>query len=174
MEGRDTQDPYRAPAITAVPTAIAESVGEPATKVRRFFNWLIDKMVMWGVVLLAAILYSVFVDDAWLLWMETAPWWADYVVAYALILVYYTLMEGLFGVTVGKLITGTRVVDEHGQRVAVPRALLRSLCRLIPFEIFSLLLSDDANPRGWHDSLPRTRVVMRRPRPPSPPMAVAE
>lgn len=174
-DGQDTQDPYRAPAVTMVPEVVTEAVGEPAPKVRRFFNWVIDKMMIWGLALLVAALYTVFVDDTWVLWMETAPWWVDYVVTYVLILIYYTLMEGLFGFTIGKLITGTRVVDEYSQRVAFPHALLRSLCRLIPFEIFSLLLSDEANPRGWHDSLPRTRVVMRRPRPQSlPPAAGAE
>ena len=36
-----------------------------------------------------------------------------------------------------------------------------SLARLIPFEAFSVLLSEDGAARGWHDRLPRTRVVMR-------------
>jgi len=174
MEGHDTQDPYRAPIAATEVVISPEALGEPAAKVRRFFNWLIDKMMIWGLAMLVGILNATFVDDTWMAWLMTAPWWADYVFGCVLVLIYYTLMEGLFGVTVGKLITGTRVVDEHGQRVAFPRALLRSLCRLIPLEIFSLLVRDYANPRGWHDSLPRTRVVMRRSRPPLPPMAVAE
>lgn len=164
MEGHDLRDPYLAPTAATAVAISPEAVGEPAAKVRRFFNWLIDKAVIWGLLVLVVALYTVFVDDTLASWMETAPWWGDYAVTGLLILGYYTVMEGLFGVTIGKLITGTRVVDEAGLPVSFPRALLRSLCRIIPFEIFSVLLSDDANPRGWHDSLPRTRVVMRRPR----------
>jgi hypothetical protein len=37
--------------------------------------------------------------------------------------------------------------------------VLRSLCRLIPFEPFSFLGSDA---RGWHDSITKTRVVRKK------------
>ena len=79
----------------------------------------------------------------------------------------------LFGITVGKLCTGTRVVDENGHAIGFRRALLRSLCRLIPFDAFSVLMSDDQTIRGWHDSLPRTYVVLRKAQAPEVTQAAA-
>ena len=84
----------------------------------------------------------------------------DYSVAWILL-----TFLGVFGVHrmyMGKWITGTRVVDERGDPPSWRQACLRSLARLIPFEAFSVLFSEDGMARGWHDSLPRTRVVIRR------------
>ena len=77
-------------------------------------------------------------------------------------LLYYVPMEGLFGFTVGKLVTGTRVVNAQGGRPTWGQAFGRTLCRLIPFEPFSLFFSKDGEVRGWHDSVPKTWVVRRR------------
>lgn len=72
---------------------------------------------------------------------------------------YYTLLEGLTGKTLGKLITGTKVVDASGNRPNFTRALLRSLCRSLPFDVFTFL---GADARGWHDSITKTWVVKSR------------
>ncbi len=71
---------------------------------------------------------------------------------------YYVLMEHGMGTTVGKLITGTRVVSRNGGRPTLKQIAGRSFARLIPFEAFSFLGS---GPGGWHDSLSRTRVVLK-------------
>src|ERR1700744_128237 len=42
-----------------------------------------------------------------------------------LTVLYYTLMEGLSGKTIGKLCTGTKVVRETGERITMRDALLR-------------------------------------------------
>jgi uncharacterized RDD family membrane protein YckC len=55
-----------------------------------------------------------------------------------LVLGYFTLAEGLTGRTLGKLITGTIVVDASGRPPGVPRALVRSLFRLIEVNPFLL------------------------------------
>lgn len=68
-------------------------------------------------------------------------------------LLYYTVLEGVFGITLGKRCTGTCVVDGQGRRIGFRRAFLRSVCRQIPFDAFSFLTSDDRVIRGWHDSL---------------------
>ena len=48
------------------------------------------------------------------------------------LLLYYVLMEGLLGRTVGKMITGIRVVDEAtGNRPGVGAVIVRTLLRLI-------------------------------------------
>ncbi len=69
---------------------------------------------------------------------------------------YYSLAEGYSGRTLGKLITGTKVVTESGEEATMSDCILRSLSRLVPFEAFSFLGSE---PRGWHDRWTKTRVV---------------
>ena len=44
---------------------------------------------------------------------------------------YYPLLEGLAGVTLGKLLCGLRVVDADGQRPGVLKGILRTLGRLV-------------------------------------------
>ena len=70
---------------------------------------------------------------------------------------YYVVFEGIFGWTVGKLVTGTRVIRADGNKPNVPQIIGRTFARFIPFEPFSVLFG-----RGWHDSLSGTRVVKVR------------
>lgn len=74
----------------------------------------------------------------------------------ALMFLYYILMEGLFGQTIGKFITKTKVVDLDGNKISFGRAILRTLCRFIPFEYISGFFS---NGIFWHDSLAKTKVI---------------
>lgn len=69
---------------------------------------------------------------------------------------YYFFMEGATGQTLGKMVTGTKVVDANGNKASLGNTLIRTLCRLIPFEAFSFF-----GPKtiGWHDSLSNTYVV---------------
>lgn len=74
-------------------------------------------------------------------------------------LIYYTIFEGAFGTTLGKRVLRTKVVNrKDGSKPDFLTTLLRSLCRLIPFDHFSYLSS---RPLGWHDSLSDTAVVKR-------------
>jgi len=68
---------------------------------------------------------------------------------------YYFVPEYLFGKTIGKMITRTRVVTETGTQPTFNQLILRTLCRYIPFEYFSFL----GEGTGWHDTLSNTRVV---------------
>jgi len=81
-----------------------------------------------------------------------------YLVVFGVFLIYYTVMEGATkGRTIGKLVTGSRVVMNDGTPFTWKAAFLRSLCRLIPFEAFSAF---GGNP--WHDSITNTAVVKMR------------
>ncbi len=71
---------------------------------------------------------------------------------------YYFIQEVLFGKTVGKFITGTRVVNSTGGRTTKTSILLRSACRLIPFEFLSYVVTGN-EPVGLHDWLSGTRVI---------------
>ena len=72
-------------------------------------------------------------------------------------LAYRILLEGFLGRTLGKFVTGTRVVAVDGGRASWGQIVGRTFARLIPFEPFSFFGSSP--PVGWHDSLSGTRVV---------------
>ena len=74
---------------------------------------------------------------------------------------YYIVLEYLFGRTLGKLITGTRVVTADGRLGrAFSQIIGRTVARFIPLEPFSLLFSSSRS--GWHDWMSGTCVVRVR------------
>ena len=77
-------------------------------------------------------------------------------IGYLIFFLYYAISEGLGGTTLGKLICGYTVIDEYANKVSFSKALLRTVCRYIPFEAFSCFAE-----RGWHDTLSKTYVVKR-------------
>ena len=78
------------------------------------------------------------------------------VISSIMFFLFYFLMEVSMGTTPGKLIAGYTVIDKFARRPSAGTIVLRSLCRLIPFEALSCLGS-----RGWHDSLSKTWVVKK-------------
>ena len=73
-------------------------------------------------------------------------------------LFYYTLCEKIFnGYTLGKLITGTRAIRDDGTTLTFKNAFMRSLIRLVPFEMFS-----GFKIRPWHDEWSQTMVIRSR------------
>lgn len=80
-----------------------------------------------------------------------------YMVSFFTLLAYYLIFEGATkGRTLGKLITGTVAVKDDGSAITFKDALLRTLCRLIPFEPFSAF-----GGRPWHDSITHTMVIKK-------------
>lgn len=151
----NTENPYKAPASRVddvdVPAAL-----RPAGRGRRLLTFFIDYIVFSvgiGFVFGAA---SVIWGDAVFAAIEKVP---DILLGVIVMMLYYVPLEGLFGRTLGKLIVGTRVVNETGGAPSFQQILIRSLCRFIPFEAFSFFGKDA---RGWHDSIPRTHVVLVR------------
>lgn len=122
----------------------------------RFANYIIDLIaiiilnLIWGftIGLILGILALSFIDK--LLANER---FFNFVIGILNTMIFYTIFEGLFGKTPGKLITKTKVVDENGKKPDIGTIMLRSLCRLIPFEAFSFLGSEA---RGWHDTISKT------------------
>ncbi len=137
-----------------------------ASQGQRFANWLIDNLfinyaVAFGTGFLIALLlnelFPGFLQNAFL---EKGIVYYLFVYAISIFdyLVYYTLCEKLFkGYTLGKLVTGTRAIQQNGQELTVGKAFLRSLIRCVPFEIFS-----GFNTLTWHDSWTNTMVVKSR------------
>jgi uncharacterized RDD family membrane protein YckC len=70
-------------------------------------------------------------------------------------ILYYLFHEGIFNTTPGKLVTGSAIIDENGNRPNFVQVLGRSFSRIIPFEPLIYLFTE----RPLHDSLPGTWVV---------------
>ncbi len=143
-----------------------------ASQGQRFFNLLIDFLFMRFVLSLAtgyvfgyillAIAPDFLTQVAYEIEGEGTRGWRYYLLSFLLgyfnFLIYYTFCERAFkGYTLGKLITGTRAIRDDGQELTFKDTLLRTLSRLVPFEIFSGFAD-----RPWHDSWTRTSVVKAR------------
>ncbi|HEY6956391.1 MAG TPA: RDD family protein [Flavisolibacter sp.] len=77
--------------------------------------------------------------------------------AFLLYGLFMGLLEGVFkGRSLGKLITGTKVVNEDGTDISFSTAMARGFSRIVPFEPFSAL----GNPSyPWHDRWNKTYVI---------------
>jgi len=130
-----------------------QSNTQPAKWSLRLVNFLLDYVIIGLIVELFMVLFG---DES----LFNTSWpYPDIVYLYSAltVIVYYTLMEGLTGRTIGKYITGTKVImDMDSSKPTLINSLVRSLCRFIPFDIFSFFRP---NPRGWHDSGSLTKVV---------------
>lgn len=153
-------NPYQASDAALVDTTVLWDV-EAAGKWRRFFNFVIDTLMVYGIFAVVGVAAVVFGFEQVIAWIESISRITDILLTAAVRFLYYTLIEGMFGFSIGKLITNTRVVDESGNRLSFGRTALRSLCRHIPFEPFSLLFSDSDVRRAWHDSLAKSYVIVR-------------
>lgn len=92
-------------------------------------------------------------------WYYSLNEWYWVGISWGLTLGYYVLTEGLFGRSLGKLITGTIVIDKGGNRPGFRAILIRTLVRFIPIDAFTFLGNSG---RGWHDSFSNTYVVNKK------------
>ena len=123
-----------------------------ANGLRRFANYLIDTLMVY-------ILFFVFITVLYRAGSVNENLIGINYTIYLVMLGYYTIMEFATGKTVGKMITGTRVITVEGSKPDLKTAFIRSLCRFIPFEAFSFLGSPC---KGWHDTIAGSRVVFDR------------
>ncbi|MDG1062932.1 MAG: RDD family protein [Flavobacteriaceae bacterium] len=75
------------------------------------------------------------------------------------------LSEGATGRTLGKVLTNYTVLQENNEPINFTHAFLRGICKLIPFGFFGLFLRTDQ--RMIHDVLPKTKLVLSKPKLPS-------
>ncbi|MEM0896899.1 MAG: RDD family protein [Verrucomicrobiota bacterium] len=149
-------NPYEAPKAEAKPLESASGFPPMAGAGRRFLNLIIDYAAQLAFAFLIFFGLGLGIGEGAIEWIDTVP---DFVFGFALATIYYSLFEGITGRSVGKFVTGTRVVDANGDKIGFPGAFSRSLCRFIPFEPFSFLGTET---RGWHDSITGTYVVICR------------
>ena len=62
------------------------------------------------------------------------------ILTFAVAAVYFVLMEGFLGGTLGKLLLGTRVVNSHGHAPGISAAIIRNLLRIVDFLPFLYIL----------------------------------
>ncbi|HMQ47559.1 MAG TPA: RDD family protein [Saprospiraceae bacterium] len=134
-----------------------------ANKNKRFINHIIDMLgyMVFSFIIGAllgplSVLFSM--EDAYVQWAnsDSNPI-EDWLFGIFVVMLYYTGLEYLLkGKTLGKFITKTRAVTLEDEEMNFSTTLIRSLCRIVPFEAFSFLGDD---PGGWHDKWSRTRVI---------------
>jgi uncharacterized RDD family membrane protein YckC len=117
-----------------------------ASSGQRLGNFFIDLISYYAILITLGVLYRPFLI---LVLTPLLP-----AIGFAL---YLSLVELIFkGMTLGKLITGTRAVREDGSPITASEAFGRGFSRIVPFEAFSALGSDTY---PWHDRWSHTYVV---------------
>ena len=134
-----------------------------AGKSKRFANYIIDRIAFY---LFFIVIIFMFVIIAELLGsektlqilydLENMNPLLDTLITTVSFLIFYFILESISQRTLGKLITQTKVVLENGEKPPLETIIIRSLCRIIPFEPFSFL---GDLPKGWHDTISKTYVV---------------
>ncbi len=136
---------------------------------RRFVALVIDFL------LLSMVFFPVtrFVKGVWIMtagdhlwgygWFITDPLCISFL---AVIVLYFVLLEGMFGATVGKRLSGLRVIHVDGGTPGVMRALIRNLLRAVDslpaLNIIGVILILTSPERArFGDRIAETRVILR-------------
>jgi uncharacterized RDD family membrane protein YckC len=132
-----------------------------ASKGLRFANFCIDYIVqiIFGIAIGAIIGIVSELSESYALYdvvVESESRLSDYIFGAFILIVYYLIIETLTGRSLGKYITKTKVVLYDGSKPTFNEILVRTLCRIIPFEQFSFFGEEG---KGWHDSISKTYVV---------------
>ncbi len=81
-------------------------------------------------------------------------------------ILYFVLLTGLRGQTVGKMAVGVKVIGADGREPGVGYAALREVVgkfvSAIAFFLGFLWIAWDRDKQGWHDKIAGTRVVRVR------------
>ena len=137
-------------------------VYHPAPIHKRFFNLLIDYLVIFHLAILVGFFLGtlfVITDNSELISGEQNVLKNSSVkitLSISIIFFYYFICETFMkGKTLGKYATKTRVRKISGERPTSKDVLIRCLLRFIPFEPISFLFGK----KGWHDEFSNTQVV---------------
>lgn len=133
---------------------------ELASSGKRLANYLIDVALFYIVFIFGIGFLAALTEAEWLLAFEE-PSGGMQLLDRLISMVFYGLFLGVIeaisgGRTLGKLITGTRAVNEDGTRISAATAFKRGLSRAVPFCAFSALGSPCY---PWQDKWTDTYVV---------------
>lgn len=130
---------------------------EPVSPGIRFANFIIDLIIFYAGIFVIALVWVMIAINNGSNPVLNLGMGEQYLFSYVLYFLFYSIIEGASkGRTVGKLITGTVVLKDDGSPITFADAMMRSLCRLIPFEPFSAF-----GYHPWHDRFSKTIVVKK-------------
>jgi uncharacterized RDD family membrane protein YckC len=119
----------------------------------RFLNFLIDSIVF---ALLSYIIVSCLVKYHTAFQVYNVHFLRF--TAFLIYFLYYFLFETAFSTTPGKLITKSKlVVNNTFLKPSILNIFVRTICRFIPLEAFSIFFT--RNNLVWHDILSKTIVI---------------
>jgi len=118
-----------------------------ANKIKRALNFIIDSLII------LSIIY--FYNKSFINKFELPP------IKFMLLLYfgYYIVLENIFGQTIGKFITSTKVVDLKGEKPNISQIANRTLCRFIPFDPLTFFFNREG--MKFHDTFSKTTVVRK-------------
>lgn len=129
---------------------------------KRFANYLVDLLVFYALVFAGGFVLAIISPQTIESINEDDPGFnlLDRLFTLLLYGLYMFVVEAAFkGKSLGKLITGTRAVNEDGTDVTAKAAFFRGLSRAVPFNALSAL----GNPTyPWHDKWTKTYVIDER------------
>lgn len=148
-----------APTPAQAPVTGENNIVLPASLLRRFTGFIIDRIV--SGLLMYAITFGVIivVTEFGSSTLGNIIASSMYVFAIFIGFFYYLILEGFFQKSIGKMVTGTKVVNLDGEKPSFGSITIRSLSRLIPFEALSFLFYGKYPLKGWHDRFSKTIVV---------------
>jgi uncharacterized RDD family membrane protein YckC len=131
---------------------------EMAASGKRLANYLIDLATFYVVIFSFGIIIAI-INPSFFDYVDDSPGMEllDRLITLILYGVYMGAVEAVFkGKTLGKVITGTRVVNEDGTTISTATAFKRGIIRAIPFNAFSALGSPCY---PWQDKWSDTYVI---------------
>jgi uncharacterized RDD family membrane protein YckC len=130
-----------------------------ASSGKRFGNYLIDVVFFYIVLIVLGIVWGL-LSPSTIEMLDTDtegfnP--MDKLLSMLLYGIILGLVEGIGkGKTLGKLITGTRAVNDDGSKITFSTGFVRGLARAVPFNAFSALGTPSY---PWHDKWTNTLVI---------------
>lgn len=123
---------------------------EPAGAGRRLLAFAADLLIAY---LAVVVLLQLVLDPLWQAidpgWLRVGWFFAVYTfftVSLPILLYFAGYESSGKQATIGMQWLGLRVTDEDGQKIGLPRAILRNLIKLLPFEVARLAVALPANP----------------------------
>lgn len=115
----------------------------------RLLHFIVDTLLIYGIAIVSFVVAAYFNIE-----FESNEF-LDQILFAIFMVCYYLGFESQLYTTPAKMLTQCTVVMENGEKPGFEVIAKRSLCRLIPFEVFSFL----GEGSGWHDVLSKTKVI---------------
>ncbi|GAA3519337.1 hypothetical protein GCM10022393_36900 [Aquimarina addita] len=116
-----------------------------ANKTKRALNFVVDSLIIFSIIYF----FNKYSTEK----SELPP------IKFVLLLYfgYYIVLENIFGQTIGKFITNTKVTDLKGEKPNMGQIANRTLCRFIPFDPLTFFFNREG--MKFHDTFSKTTVV---------------